>query len=157
MGLIWLGLHRCMFLTAPAMPILEERLQVQKQEVTLSMERWNCVTNLGYPSMYNITWTHHFKLTLQFKAVVEGLVEDLLEKVTIIIKNVSSWQHILISYHILVNWWSIPQRWSVQTALASSLWWVCLREPLVSLSIAMLSLPRSRLKIQMQVIVLTFF
>ena len=30
---------------------------------------------------------HNFKLTLQFKAVVEGLVEDLLEKVTMIIKK----------------------------------------------------------------------
>ena len=80
-------LPRCTCLTAQAMPILEEKAQVQKPEVMLSMARcnvshflfhnyviWNGAENASSPH-----------LQLFFQAVVEGLVEDLLAKVTMII------------------------------------------------------------------------
>ena len=49
-------LPRCTCLTAQAMPILEEKAQVQKPEVMLSMARCNSFT---FPEMFhnNLEWS----------------------------------------------------------------------------------------------------
>ena len=74
-----------MCLTVQAMPILEEKVRVQKLEVMLSMARCNSFT---YPlNCLPIIWNGAENASsphrqLFFQAVVEGLVEDLLAKVT---------------------------------------------------------------------------
>ena len=77
-----------MYLTAQAMPTLEEKVQAQKPEVMLSTARCNSFT---FPELFHnfigiLLKMHHLLIYLELflQAVVEGLVEDLLTKVTMI-------------------------------------------------------------------------